>query len=223
MDYDVNGWSVLAEIVKEIPGSEGIVQDILGERASFNNIAMGNYILSGTEISKLFDLFRMEGETRFQMLDRVITCRKHCRKLKIDSDLCRLFSDTVQLVTAEIPCIRFSGLSKFRSKHESLTDFMSREQEKTVKMFLPQGACALELTGAPEEIMLELPENTLLIVDGSAAGTPGETALYQYYNGRFSLGKLPDIPQVCWSAPVLRIHFRQWQNSTGISGEAGKA
>ena len=212
MYCDINGWSVLADELDKHPGAEVIVQDFLGYQASYNNIAFGKYMLSGADVLRLFELLQMKNPQRLKMLDAIITHRTRCGKLKKSADICRLFRGTVLRSTKKIPCARLSELNKFSPGTESLSEYLSNAQENFVEMVAPPGSCALEVSGGAAESLLHLPEGTLIIVDGDPDSTVAETMLFQYYNGRYSMGKLPPENLIKWSVPVLRIHFRQLPN-----------
>ena len=209
MYRDINGWSVLADELAKHPGAEVIVQDFLGYQASYNNIAFGKYMLSGADVLRLFELLRMKNPERLKMLDAIITHRTRCGKLKKSADICRLFRGTVLRSMEKIPCARLSGLSKFSSGTESLIEYLSNAQADFVEMVAPPGSCALEVSGGVAESLLNLPKGTLIIVDGSSTPAVTETMLFQYYNGRYSMGKLPPENLIKWSVPIIRIHFRQ--------------
>ena len=209
MYRDINGWSVLADELAKHPGAEVIVQDFLGCQASYNNIAFGKYILNGSDVLRLFELLRMKNPERLKMLDAIITHRKRCGKLKKSADIYRVFRGTVLRSTEKLPCVKLSELNKFPTDAGSLAEYLSYKQENFVEMVAPPGSCALEVSGGERESLLNLPAGTLIIVDGSSIPQITETMLFQYYNGRFSMGDLPPEKLIKWSAPILRIHFRQ--------------
>ena len=209
MHCDINGWSVLSDVLEKYPGVEVIIQDFLGCCATYDNIAFGKYILNGRDILRLFELLRMTNSERLKMLDAIITNRKRCGKLKNSADIYRLFRGTVLRSTEKIPCSKLAELSAFCPGEESLQEFLFRTQDNYVDMVAPPGACALQVSGGADEILLGLPENTLIIVDGYYSIKSSEIMLFQYYNGKFSMGKLPSIDLIKWSVPIVRIHFRR--------------
>ena len=73
---------------------------------------------------------------------------------------------------------------------------------------LPANSCAFSISSLQIAKELELPINSIIVVNGNKPAKANEMALFQYRNKSLGLGTILSLTRLRWTAPVIQIYMR---------------
>ena len=208
MKYDVNGWNVMSSFVKKDPDFERKLNSVFGEDFDSSLLYNGGHIMALSHFEKLLATFDFPAKLVDDMLNAIIVSRSSSGcKLDLDGFIeftCRRSSPR-QLA---IPCADLDVLDYFQPLHETLRDFMKRISVDHFTTSLPANSCAFSISNPRLSNELQLPINSIIIVNGDKPAKAHEMALYQYRNKSLGLGTILSLSRLRWTAPILQIYMR---------------
>lgn len=209
--HDVNGWDILNKHLKSTPEHEKVFDAIFGSDFDRELLAKGGHLLSVTHAAKLAEGLGMNSRSTEEFYNRIITARSNAGCDHHLEEFKACFCELATRNTGSVPCAKIDILWHFQPLHETLHGFMKRVAIASFSVNCPAGGCAFRVTDCRMTAQLDMPEGSLIIVNGTKPAHPDELALFQCRNQRLLLGKLNEIDinpdRVKWTAPVIQLRY----------------
>ena len=209
--HDVNGWDILKKHLKSTPEHEKVFDAIFGSDFDRELLARGGHLLTANHAAKLAEGLGMNSRNMEEFYNRIITarCNAGCNHNLEEFKEC--FCEHAARNTGSVPCAKIDILWHFQPLHETLHGFMKRVAIASFSVNCPPGCCAFRVTRCRMTAQLDIPENSLIIVNGTKPAHPDELALLQCRNQRLILGKLSEADinpdRIKWTAPVVQLRY----------------
>ena len=208
MKYDVNGWNVMGDFLKKDPDFERKLNAVFGDDFDSSLLSNSGHIMALHHFEKLVSTFDFPAKLTDDLLNSIITARSAsgCKH-----DLDGFIELTCRRSVARqinIPCADLDVLDYFQPLHETLRDFMKRISIDHFTTTLPANSCAFTITNSRISKELELPINSIIVVNGDKPAKANEMALFQYRNKSLGLGTILSLSRLRWTAPILQIYMR---------------
>ena len=208
MKYDINGWNVVAKHLEKDPELEKKLSSVFGEDFDHSLLHNGGHIMTLHHLEKLLSTFSLSAKVTDELLNAIVSarCAAGCRK-ELDGFIDMICRRSVSKKVS-IPCADLEILDYFQPLHETLRDFMKRVSIEQFSTTLPANSCALTISNSRIAKDLELPLNSIIIVNGDKPAKAHEMALFQYRNKNLGVGTIMSLSRLRWTAPVLQIYMR---------------
>ena len=207
--HDVNGWQILQKYVESNPENRRIFDRMFGDDFDCGLLADGGHLLSIDNARELAGELKMSSRNREEFYNRIIIsrsnakCEYHLEEFK--QDACELANKNM----GEIPCAEIDILWHFQPLYETLHGFMKRVAIASYPVNCPSGCCAFLVTKCRMTAALNVPEGSMIIVNGTKPAMQDELALFQCRNRRLFCGKSDEVDpgRIKWTAPVIELRF----------------
>ena len=208
MEHDINGWKVMGKFLEKDPDFEQKMNFVFGEDFDPSLLRDGEHIMAFHHAEKLISTFNLPTKLTDKLLNSIITARslskcRHDLDNFIDFACRRARSRQIQ-----IPCADLCILNYFQPLHETLRDFMKRVSVNRFTTSLPPNSCAFTISTRQIAEDLNLPINSIIVVNGDKPAKAHEMALFQYRNKSLGLGTVLSLTRLRWTAPVIQLYIR---------------
>lgn len=208
MKYDINGWNVVGKHLEKDPDFERKLSDVFGEEFDRSLLYNGGHIMALHHLEKLLATFSLSAKMTDELLNAIVSarCASGCRK-DLDGFIDMICRRSVSRKIS-IPCAELEILDYFQPLHETLRDFMKRVSIDKFSTTLPANSCAFTISTPETAKDLELPLNSVIIVNGDKPAKANEMALFQYRNKNLGIGTIMSLSRLRWTAPIIQIYMR---------------